>query len=517
MIQQLGNYIGENWQEILVALWDHLKISVIATVITLVIALPLAVVLMNRRRAGEAVLQVASAIQTIPSLAILGILIPFVGIGTVPAVIALVLYAIMPVFQNAYTGLTTIDPELTEAAEALGLPKRMKLFRVQIPLAMPMIMSGIRIAVVMIIGTATLAALIGGGGLGTYILLGIQTNNDSALIVGAVLSAALALLASALIKGLSKLSLKKLGIGVLALVVVFGGLGIGTSVASHIAQGEKTTMVIAGKMGGEPEILINMYKDLIEDADPNIAVELKPNFGGTSFLFKALDSGKIDIYPEFTGTVLQSLVTDDSGKTGTVSVSHDPETAYKDAAAALKKQFDMEYLTPMEYENTYAVAVRSEDAAKYGLKTVDDLARVSQNFSSAFDPDFYQQSDGYPGLQKAYGLKFSSARTMEPSLRYEALADGKIDATDAYTTDPQVKQYNLTLLEDTKSFFPPYQGAPLMKTTFAEEHPKVVAALNKLVGKISDEDMQEMNYRVTVSHEKAADVARDYLSKHGLV
>jgi osmoprotectant transport system permease protein len=413
MMQQLGSYIGENWSDILLALWDHLKISVIATVITLVIALPLAVALMNRRRAGEIVLQIASAIQTIPSLAILGILIPFVGIGTVPAVIALVLYAIMPVFQNAYTGLTTIDPELTEAAEALGLPRRMKLFRVQIPLAMPMIMSGIRIAVVMIIGTATLAALIGGGGLGTYILLGIQTNNDAALIVGAVLSAALALLASGLIKWLSKLSLKKLGIGVLALVVIFGGLGIGTSVASHVAQGGKETVVIAGKMGGEPEILINMYKDLIEDADPTISVELKPNFGGTSFLFKALKSNKVDIYPEFTGTVLQSLVTDSSGKTGTVKVSHDPETAYKDAAVGLKQQFSMTYLEPMKYENTYALAVRASDAKKYNLSTTADLAAMSGDFSAAFDPDFYQQSDGYPGLQKAYGLAFSSVRTME--------------------------------------------------------------------------------------------------------
>jgi osmoprotectant transport system permease protein len=260
-----------------------------------------------------------------------------------------------------------------------------------------------------------------------------------------------------------------------------------------------------------------MYKDLIEASDPNVAVELKPNFGGTSFLFKALKSEKIDIYPEFTGTVLQSLVTDGTSAGGKAHVSHNPATAYKDAAAALTAQFDMTYLKPMKYENTYAVAVRTADAKKYDLKTVGDLAQISQNFSSAFDPDFYQQSDGYPGLQKTYGLKFSSAKTMEPSLRYEALADGKIDATDAYTTDPQVKQYNLTLLKDTKSFFPPYQGAPLMNASFASAHPKVVAALNKLAGKISDEDMREMNYRVTVNHEKAATVASDYLSKNGLV
>lgn len=514
MIAQLGTYISQNWQDILVSLWDHLRISVIATIITLLIALPLAVLLMNHRKAGEVIIQIASVIQTIPSLAILGILIPFVGIGTVPAVIALVLYAILPVFQNAYTGLTTIDPELTEAAEALGLPRHMKLFRVQIPLAMPMIMSGIRLAVVMIIGTATLAALIGGGGLGTYILLGIQTNNNAALLVGAVLSAALALVASALIKRAERLPLKKMGIGVLILALVVGGIGVGSAVCSSAEAGRTTTVVVAGKMGGEPEILINMYKDLIEKSDPSVNVELKPNFGGTSFLFKALQGNNIDVYPEFSGTVLQSLV-NTAGEAP--QVSRDPKVAYADARTQLKKKFDMDYLEPMEYENTYAMAVRSSDAKKYNLKTTEDLASHAPTFTAAFDPDFYQQSDGYPGLQKAYGFSFASAKTMEPALRYEALADGRIDVTDAYTTDPQVKEYNLTLLTDTKKFFPPYQGAPLMRSSFAKAHPKVVSALSKLAGKISDEDMRNMNYEVTVKHEKAATVAQDYLNKHGLL
>ncbi len=196
-MQDLTNYLSKNGGEILNALWQHIAISVVATVITVLIALPLAIVLIDHRRAGEAVLQVASVIQTIPSLAILGLLIPLVGIGTIPAIIALVLYAIMPVFSNAYAGLTNIDPLLVEAADAFGVSRRYKLFKIQLPLAMPMILTGLRIAVVMVIGTATLAALIGGGGLGTYILLGIQTNNNSALFVGAILAAVLALAASA--------------------------------------------------------------------------------------------------------------------------------------------------------------------------------------------------------------------------------------------------------------------------------------------------------------------------------
>lgn len=506
MTDSVVNYVNKNWTAILQALWQHITISVIAMLITIAIAIPLAIVLVNRPKIGEVVSQIAGVIQTIPSLAVLGILIPFVGIGTVPAIIALVLYAIMPIFQNTYAGLTHIDPVLIEAADALGVTRRFKLFRIELPLAMPMILSGIRIATVLVIGTATLAALIGGGGLGTYILLGIQTNNNAALIVGAVLSAILALIASWLIKVLAKVSFKKLGIGLITLLVL-GGIGFGWTQLTRPSQ----TITIAGKMGGEPEILINMYKDLIEENQPNVHVQLKPNFGGTSFLFKALQSGKVDVYPEFTGTALQSLVKKPNG------INRNPRKAYQDAKRELNAKFKMTYLQPMAYQNGYAMAVRRSTAKRYHLRTVADLARVGGRLKGAFDPDFYQQSDGYPGLQKAYHLSLKSVRTMEPSLRYEALADGRVDVTDAYTTDPQIRQYHLVTLVDSKKFFPPYQGAPLMTNQFAKRHPEVVRDLNRLAGKISTTDMQEMNYQVTVKHLKAADVARHYLIHHDLM
>ncbi|MFD1671109.1 ABC transporter permease/substrate-binding protein [Agrilactobacillus yilanensis] len=506
MFNETLRYAQNNSHEILIALGQHIEVALIATIITIIIAIPLAIALMNHRRAGEFVLQVASIIQTIPSLAILGLLIPFVGIGTVPAIIALVLYAIMPVFQNTYAGLTNIDPLLIEAADAMGVSRRYKLLRVQIPLAMPMILSGIRIGVVMIIGTATLAALIGGGGLGTYILLGIQSNNNAALLIGALLAAALALVASWLIKLLSHTSLKRILISLAALIVIGGGTyGVYT-----IAAPKTETITIAGKMGGEPEILINMYKDLIEDDDPNMNVTLKRNFGGTSFLFKALKSKQIDIYPEFTGTVLQSLV-----KTNK-AISHDPTTAYQDSKTALSKQFDMTLLRPMAYQNGYGMTVTKATADKYQLKTIADLAKHPE-FRAGFDPDFYQQSDGYPGLKNAYGLNFGNVKTMEPSLRYQALAQGDLEVTDAYTTDPQIKKYNLVLLTDSKSFFPPYQGSPLMLTSFAKTHPQIVKSLNRIAGKISTKDMQQMNYQVTVKHEKAAIVAKQYLQAHHLL
>ncbi|KRN99322.1 ABC transporter permease/substrate-binding protein [Companilactobacillus kimchiensis] len=491
---------------IMEALGQHISISLISLFIAALIAIPLAIILMTHKKTAEVILQITSILQTIPSLALLGILIPFVGIGTIPSVIALVIYAVMPIFQNTYSGLTTIDPNLEEAAEAFGLSRTKKLLKFQIPLAMPMIISGIRIAMVMIIGTATLAALIGAGGLGTYILLGIETNNNALLLIGAVLSAILTLIFSFLIKIISRLSLKKIGILVTTMIVLFGGYAGYRSIARP-----DVNITIAGKMGGEPEILINMYKDLIEQDHPNMKVSLKPNFGGTSFLYKALQTGSVDIYPEFTGTVLQTLVKNKQ------QIGHDPEKTYLLAQKLLKEQAQMTYLQPMEYQNGYDLAVKKSFAKKYNLKTISDLVKIEGQLHAGFDPDFYQQPAGFPGVKKSYNLDIASVKTMEPSIRYKAIANDKVNLVDGYTTDPEIKEYNLVVLKDDKNYFPPYQGAPLMTEKFATKYPEIKKTLNKLSGKISATDMQKMNYLVTVKHEKASKVAHEYLVSHNLL
>ncbi|KRN01568.1 ABC-type proline glycine betaine transport system, permease and substrate binding protein [Levilactobacillus senmaizukei DSM 21775 = NBRC 103853] len=505
-MQDILHVLKTQGSDIIHSIGQHIGLSLISLLIAALIAIPLAIVLMNHQRSAKIMLQITSILQTIPSLALLGILIPIVGIGTVPSIIALVIYAVMPIFQNTYAGLTTIDPNLEEAATAFGLSRRMKLFRIELPLALPMIISGIRIAMVLIIGTATLAALIGAGGLGTYILLGIETNNNALLIIGAVLSAILALVFGAGIDWLGRLSFKKAGIVLATLVVLIGGFAGYRKIASP-----ETTITVAGKMGSEPELLINMYKDLIEHDHPRMKVATKANFGGTSFLFKALKSGSVDIYPEFTGTVLESLVK------GEKSASHDPAKTYQVAKSALKSQYQMAYLKPMAYQNGYDLAVSKSFAAKYHLRTVSDLVAVEGKIHAGFDPDFYQLKDGYPGLSKTYNLKFASVKTMEPSIRYKAIANGKVNLVDGYTTDPEVQEYHLVTLKDDKNFFPPYQGAPLMTEKLLTAHPELRPTLNKLAGKVTTTDMQKMNYRVTVKHEKAATVAREYLKNHGLL
>ncbi|PWG00288.1 ABC transporter permease/substrate-binding protein [Levilactobacillus bambusae] len=493
---------GQIWE----ALLQHIGLSLLSLLIAAAIAIPLAIILTPHKKIAEGVLQITSVMQTIPSLALLGILIPFVGIGTVPSVIALVVYAVMPIFQSTYSGLSEIDPSLQEAATAFGLPRWMRLFRIDLPLAMPTIIGGLRVALVLIIGTATLAALIGAGGLGTYILLGIETNNNSYLIIGAVLSALLAIFFSALIRWLGRLSLRRMvEVVAIAVALIAGAAGY----QSYTAK--TATITIAGKLGSEPDILINMYKELIEQQDHKLQVVTKPNFGATSFLFKALQSNQIQVYPEFTGTVTQTIL-----KSHT-KTSHNPQQTYEKARAGLSSEYQMSYLKPMKYQNGYDLAVTQQFAKKYDLKTISDLREIATKLHAGFDPDFDHQKDGYPGLQKAYNLQMGSIRTMEPSIRYKALVNGKVNVVDGYTTDAEIQQYHLVVLKDDLHYFPPYQGAPLLKTSTLKKYPALKPALNKLANQITEKDMQTMNYDVQVKHEKASTVAHHYLLTHHLL
>lgn len=485
------------------ALIQHIQLSLLSLLIAVILALPLAILLTKYKKIAESILQITGIFQTIPSLALLGLLIPLIGIGNPPAIVALVIYALFPILQNTYTGLTEIDPSLEEAAEAFGMSRKEKLFKFEIQLALPFIVSGIRTATVLIIGTATLAALIGAGGLGTFILLGIDRNNIYLILIGAISSAVLAVLFNYGIHLLEKASIKKIIAAAVLLLVLLSGSFIFTQQKAAEKQ-----VTIAGKLGSEPDIIINMYKELIE-TNSDINVHLKTNFGKTSFLFNALKSGEIDIYPEFTGTVLETFLKEKP------ETSNDPKVVYEEARKGLKQQENMLLLKPMQYQNTYAVAVKRSFAKANGLKTIGDLKKVESQLKAGFTLEFIDRKDGYQGLQNRYNLHFT-VKSMEPALRYQAINNGDVNVVDAYSTDSELKQYDLVTLKDNQQLFPPYQGAPLMKAETLKKYPELAGILNKLAGKITAEEMSDMNYQVNVEQKDPAVVAKEYLKKHGL-
>ncbi|MBK3494215.1 ABC transporter permease/substrate-binding protein [Viridibacillus sp. YIM B01967] len=501
----LVDVFNERKGQLLASLLEHIQISFIALFFAVVIAIPIGIYLTNKKKIAESIIGISAILQTIPSLALLGFLIPLFGIGKMPAIIALVVYALLPILRNTYTGINEVDPSLKEAAMAMGMNTRKRLVKVEIPLAMPVIMAGIRTAMVLIVGTATLAALIGAGGLGDIILLGIDRNNTSLILLGAAPAALLALVFDFLLKKLESLSFQKTvialsTISVAALLIIFVPL---------ININEKEDIIIAGKRGPEPEILINMYKLLIEN-DTDLNVQLKPGLGWTSFVFNALKSGDIDIYPEFTGTAISEFLKEEA-------INNNQEDVYKQAKEGMQRNFDMVMLSPMKYNNTYALAVSEEAAKTYQLKSISDIKAIQEKIKAGFTMEFNDREDGYRGIQKRYGTTISKITTMEPKLRYQAINTRDIDLLDAYSTDSEIRQYNLIVLEDDKHLFPPYQGAPLLRKETIKKYPEIEQALNKLTDQITDDEMREMNYQVNVEGKKASEVAREFLEEAGLL
>lgn len=487
------------------AVFEHMQLSLTALLLASLLALILAVVLRPFNKLSEFVLQLTGILQTIPSLAILGLLIPFLGIGFGPALVALVLYGLFPILQDTLVGLRSIDPTLEEAALALGLTNWQKFKKVDFPLALPMILSGVRTSGIMIIGTATLAALIGAGGLGTYILLGIDRQDNKLILIGAILSAGLAIGFSLVINLLKKLKLKQISLIVTILVILTAGSFLPQIKNKSFNQ----PLIIAGKLGTEPNILIQMYKLLIEN-QTDIKVELKENLGKTAFLYQALKSGAIDLYPEFTGTITKTLLKNPPKS------SNNARLVYEQAKLGIKREDDLVYLRPMAYQNTYALAVKQDFATKYHLQTISDLQKVSSFAIAGFTLEFSQRADGNKGLQSKYQLNLK-VKTMEPALRYKALERGDIQIIDVYSTDSEIRRYHLKVLQDNRQLFPPYQGAPLMRAETLKKYPALKPVLNQLASKITTKQMQELNYQVDVLKKSPRQVAQKFLSEQGLL
>ncbi|WP_284140063.1 MULTISPECIES: ABC transporter permease/substrate-binding protein [unclassified Virgibacillus] len=487
--------------------WEHLQISLLSLVIAILIAVPLGLVLTRFKRIAEPIIGMSAIMQTIPSLAVLAFLIPFFGIGKVPAVIALSAYGLLPVLRNTYTGICEVNPALKEAAKGMGMNSYKRLLKIELPIAMPVIMAGIRTSMVLIVGTTTIAALIGAGGLGELILLGLDRGADINLILlGAIPAALLAILLDLVLRGFEHVS-RKAGFQSFIAMIVITVLII--SLPFIFQANKRADLVIGAKLGTEPAILINMYKLLIEE-ETDLDVALKPGLGKTAFVFSALKEGSIDIYPEFTGTAIVTHLEESA-------VSNEAREVYEQAREGMKKKYNMVLLEPMKFNNTYAIGLTKAFAEENQLEEIADLKRVQDSITAGFTLEFKDRSDGYVGMQDVYNLDIGSIKTMEPGIRQEALANGEVDIIDAYATDSYMVEMNLTTLADPKHLFPPYQGAPLMRASTLEKYPKLKPLLNQLGGMISDEQMREMNYQVDYEDKSPEDVAYQFLVDQQLI
>ncbi|MEG1002516.1 MAG: glycine betaine ABC transporter substrate-binding protein [Clostridium sp.] len=509
-------FVIEQKSQILDLLYQHITLTSTAIIIAILVGVPLGIIVSRVSFLRKPIVGFVNLIQAVPSMALLGLLIPLLGIGSTPAIFMVVIYSLLPIVKNTYTGLTSIDPVILESATGIGLTKNQTLFRIQLPLALPMIMAGVRISAVTAVGLMTLAAFIGAGGLGYLVFSGVQTVNNNMILAGAIPACILALIVdyifgkiesavtpSGLTPGEPKknlIVLKVIGV-ILAILVLFTAF---TSIFSN----KKDTITIGSKNFTEQLILGNMYADLVEDKT-DLNVDRKLNLGGTSVAFGAVQTGDLDMYVDYTGTLLLSVMKEQAIK--------DEAKSYNHIKDVMNSKYGITLLDPIGFNNTYTLAMMPEVAEKYGINTISDLAKHSKDLVLSPTIEFETRDDALVGLTKDYNLKFKNVKAMDGSLRYSALSNNESQVVDAFSTDGLLKKFNLKVLEDDKNFFSPYKAVPLVNNKTLEEHPELKDVFNSLSGKIDEKTMLDLNYQVDELGKSPESVAHKFLVDNGLI
>ncbi|WP_082692704.1 glycine betaine ABC transporter substrate-binding protein [Bacillus sp. FJAT-29814] len=500
------------WTDIFEALQQHLFLSLVSILIAALISIPTGIYIARRKRIAEPIMGIASVFQTVPSLALFGFLLPFFGIGNVTAIIALTIYALLPILRNTYTGIQSVDKSAVEAGLGMGMTKNQILRMIELPLALPIIMAGLRTATVLTIGVATLAAFIGGGGLGDIIYRGLSTARNELVLAGAIPAAILAIAIDFILKRIEiatdplkkkKIQWKKSLFIIIPIVILISFLGV-KGVTS------KDTIVIAGKKWTEQYILPYIIAEYVKEKS-DYKVKVEEGLGETPILTEAIKKGDIDLYVEYTGTGLLTILKEE----------YDPELSPNEIYEIVKKGYHEKYglawLKPFGFQNTYALALNEEKYNELGVKTISDLAPHSSKLSFGGATEFYEREDGYDPMVETYGLKFKDKRSLDANLMYSVVKEGKVDIIPAYTTDGRIVRFNLGVLKDDKKFFPPYYAAPIVREDTLKKFPKLEGIINELGGKISENDMAEMNAKVDLDKKDPRDVAREFLKKKGLI
>ena len=495
--------------EFFTLLGQHVLLVCASTFVAIAVGVPIGILAARRPRVGAPIVWFANVVQTIPSLAMFGFLLPLPligGLGARVAIFVLILYALLPIVRTTTAGLRSIDRVLIEAGTAMGMTSGQLMRQVELPLALPSIVAGIRVAAVIGVGTATIAAAVGAGGFGEYIFRGLSMVDSTVILAGAIPSAVLALTIDGALtlveRGLKGSSgARRRGLRAAALMIVIVG-----ATASALALSARTSsdaIRVGSKNFTEQIILGEIVAQTIETRT-GLRVERRLNLGGTFICDRAVRSGDIDAYVEYSGTAQTAIF-------------HQPvDTDSRRVFDAVKARYaagGLTLLDPLGFENTFAMLIRGDDAARLGVRTLSQAAAVASSWRAGFGYEFLQRQDGYPGLARTYGLHFARPPTaMDLSLIYRALAERQVDFIAGDATSGLIDAYGLTMLEDDRHYFPPYDAAVVARSSVLLAHPDVKEALVGLSRRISVADMRRMNRAVDADHRDPNDVAREFLA-----
>jgi len=490
-------------------LGSHVLVSLTALALGLGISLPLAIASARRPLLRATLLGGASVVQTIPGLALLALFYPlllalsaltervfgkgFSALGFLPSVLALALYSMLPVLRNTVTGLNGLDQRWREAARVVGMTPGRSLREIELPLALPVIMAGIRTSAVWVIGTATLATPIGQESLGNYIFTGLQTQNWVFVAFGCVAAAVLALVVDQLLalmqEGIGRGSRARVTLGVFGLVAV---------TLAALAPGltrPQATYVIGAKTFTEQYVLAALIKQRLAAAGLSAA---ERQGLGSNVLFDALAGNEIDVAVDYSGTLWANRM-------------HRSDVLPREQVLAelsrwLGTTHGIRMLGGLGFENAYALAMARKTAERLSIRTIDDLARHAGTLTIAGDYEFFARPE-WAALVKAYGLQFRSERQMQPEFMYPAVASGQVDVISAYTSDGQIAKFDLLVLDDPRHAIPPYDAILLLSPRRAKDE-KLIAALRPLLGTVPVDLMRAANARASNGSTSADEVAR---------
>lgn len=519
-------YVIQEKSQIITLLIEHINLTLISVLLAVIIGVPLGILISHFKKINKTVMGIANTIQAVPSMALLGFLIPFLGIGLLPSVFMVVLYSLLPIIKNTFTSIEGINPQMIEAAEGIGLTKLQILFKIQIPMALPVIMAGVRISAVTAVGLMTIAAFVGAGGLGFLVFSGIRTANTNQILAGAIPACLLALFidwTAAIIekivvpKGIvseegeeKKITFLQKFILFLAFLLVLAASG--KDLVRNFIPTKEKIVTVASKDYTEQILLNSFLADLIEDKT-DIKVNRKFALGGTQVIFGALNSGEVDMYMEYTGTIFADML-----KHNPVAEKVKSADVYSISKKEIEENYDITMGKELSANNTYRLAVRKETAENYNLKNISDLIKIAPNLTISSTFEFTNKHDGLPGLLNAYpGLKFKNSLSIDGALRYQAIANKESDVIDAFATDGLISTYNLVVLDDDKEFFLPYHGVSLIRNDIIEKYPELKNITDPLIDVLTDEVMRELNNQVDTYKKDPQEVAHEFLLEKGLI